>query len=207
MDVSSPQSVVLSAAEGPVLRVLAGTTKPLNGREIARLSGTSANGAWKALRKLVEHGLVIEDPVGGSTVLYTLNRDHLAAEPVIALTRLRSLLLEKLTETITDWELQPVHASVFGSAARGDGTTESDVDILIIRPKAIDEEDEAWRAQVDDLSDAIYRWTGNHAGVADISERELPRLRKERPAVITDVMEDGIALVGKPASTIFRTRS
>ena len=58
MNLTAPSSVLLSTADGPILGVLAGTTRALSGREVARLSGLSANGAWKALRRLVEHGLV-----------------------------------------------------------------------------------------------------------------------------------------------------
>lgn len=207
MDLASPHSVLLSPAEGPILGVLAGTTRPLNGREVARLSGVSVNGSWKALQRLVSHGLVREESAGGNTVLYTLNREHLAAEPAIALTRLRSLLIDKIKGTFGLWEIKPIHASLFGSAARGDGDIQSDVDILVIRPKHVDDEDETWRTQVDRLSEAIYRWTGNHAGIADLSERELPRLRRERPAVLADVVEDGITLYGDTPSSAFRRRS
>jgi predicted nucleotidyltransferase len=34
-----------------------------------------------------------------------------------------------------------MHASLFGSAARGDGVPESDIDLLIIRPERVDAED------------------------------------------------------------------
>ena len=77
--------------------MLAGTTRPLGGREVARLAGVSQNGAWRALRRLVDQGVVIEQPAGGRTILHTLNREHLAAGPIIiTLTRLRSILIERL---------------------------------------------------------------------------------------------------------------
>ena len=36
----------------------------------------------------------------------------------------------------------PRSVPLFGSAARGDGDTASDIDILVIRPRDVDEEDE-----------------------------------------------------------------
>jgi predicted nucleotidyltransferase len=206
MDLSSPYAAVLSPAEGPILAVLAGTTKALSGREVARLSGVSVNGAWKALQRLAEHGLVNEEPAGGRTTLYSLNRDHLAAEAIISLTRLRSSLVSRIKEQLASWEIQPVHASLFGSAARGDGDTASDIDIFVVRPKGVDEEDTKWRSQLDELADAVRSWTGNHAGISEIPGSELARLRRERPPVAEDVERDGITLFGEPASTLLRRR-
>jgi predicted nucleotidyltransferase len=186
--------------------VLAGTTKALSGREVARLSGVSVNGAWKALQRLAEHGLVKEEPAGGKTTLYTLNREHLAAEAILTLTRLRSILISRIKEELASWEIQPAHASLFGSAARGDGDTASDVDIFIVRPKGVDEEDAQWRSQLNELADAVRSWTGNHAGISEVPERELARLRRERPRVVQDVERDGITVFGEPASTLLRKR-
>lgn len=206
MNLSLPYTVALPKTDGQVLSALAGTTKPLGGREVARIAGVSQNGAWKALRRLVDQGVVIEEPAGGRALLYTLNRDHLAADPIIALTRLRSILIARLKEEVAGWEVPPIHASVFGSAARGDGDTESDIDILIVRPRDVAEEDDQWRSQIDSLATSVHSWTGNHAGIAEIPERDLSRLRRERPAVIEDVVADGIGLVGDEPSTLFRRR-
>ncbi|MBA2528107.1 MAG: nucleotidyltransferase domain-containing protein [Pyrinomonadaceae bacterium] len=206
VDLAFPYTAALSKTDGKVLSVLAGTTRPLGGREVARLAGVSQNGAWGALRRLVGQGVVIEQPAGGRSMLYTLNRDHIAAEPIIALTRLRSILIERLKEHLAGWEVQPIHASIFGSAARGDGDTESDIDILVIRPRDVEEDDDRWRSQIDSLAGAIHPWTGNHAGIAEISVRDLARLRRERPTVIESVNADGITLLGDEPSRLFRRR-
>jgi hypothetical protein len=206
VNLSFPYTVALSKTDGAVLSVLAGTTRHLGGREVARLAGVSQNGAWRALRRLVDQGVVIEQAAGGRSMLYTLNRDHLAAQPIITLTRLRSILIERLKERLGGWEVQPIHASIFGSAARGDGDTESDIDVLVIRPRDVEEEDERWRSQIDSLAGAIHSWTGNHAGIAEISERDLARLRRERPPVIENVDAEGITLIGDEPSSLFRRR-
>src|SRR6266536_956732 len=139
-------------------------------------------------------------------MLFPLNRDHLAAHPTIAPTRLLSNLIERLEEPLAACEVQAIHASIFGSAARGDGDTESDIDILVIRPRGVEEEDERWRSQINSLAAAIHSWTGNHAGIAEISERDLARLRRERPRVIRNVEVDGITLIGDEPSSLFRRR-
>lgn len=154
----------------------------------------------------MEQGVVIEQPAGGRSLLYTLNRDHIAAGAIITLTRLRPLLIERIRERVAGWEVQPVHASIFGSAARGDGDTESDVDMLVIRPKSVEEEDKRWRSQINALAADVHSWTGNHAGIAEISERDLARLRRERPPVVKSVEADAITLAGDEPSTLFRRR-
>ncbi len=206
VDLSLPFAAALSKTDGQVLSVLAETTRPLGGREVARLAAVSQNGAWKALRRLVDQGVVIEQPAGGRSMLYTLNRDHIAAEPIITLTRLRSILIERLKEHLVGWEVQPIHASMFGSAARGDGDTASDIDLFVIRPRDVEEEDERWRSQIDALAAAVHSWTGNHAGIAEIPERDLARLRRERPPVVENVTADGITLMGDEPSSLFRRR-
>lgn len=206
VDLSAPYSAALSRTDGQVLSVLAGTTAPLGGREVGRLAGISQNGAWRALRRLVSQGVVIEQPAGGRSLLYTLNRDHLAAEAIITLTRLRSILIERITERVAGWEVQPIHASIFGSAARGDGDTKSDLDILVIRPRDVEEEAARWRSQINSLAADVHSWSGNHAGIAEISERDLARLRRERPPVVTSVEADAITLTGDEPSTLFRRR-
>jgi predicted nucleotidyltransferase len=95
-----------------------------------------------------------------------------------------------------------LHASLFGSAARGDGGLSSDIDLFIVRPAGIDTDDRAWRGQVEGLAESVRRWTGNHAGIAEISESELPRLRRDRPPVVVKVGADAIDLAGEPARQI-----
>lgn len=203
MNLSAPYAGLLPRTEGQVLLALARTSKPLSGREVARLAGTSPNGAWTTLRRLVDHGLVTQQEAGRRTLLYTLNRDHLAAEAVLALVNLRSRLADRLRALIDAWTITPLHASVFGSAARGDGDTASDVDLFLVRPSGVDEDDKQWRAQMNELAEAVLRWTGNHAGISDISGEDVERLGTERPPIVSDLERDAIVLCGPPPNSLF----
>jgi DNA-binding transcriptional ArsR family regulator len=98
VNLAAPYLVVLSASEGAALAALARTTSPLSGRQVARLGGGSSSSVARALKRLVEHGLVDMQVAGaGAALLYTLNRDHLAAEPVLALLGMRRTLARRLT--------------------------------------------------------------------------------------------------------------
>jgi predicted nucleotidyltransferase len=192
--------------EGEALVVLAGTTAPLTGRQIARLArrGTSPS-VSAALDRLVEQGLVHRQHAGRA-YLHTLNRDHIAAPAVELLAGLRTELLRRLRDTLARWQPAPVHASMFGSTARGDGDTGSDIDLLVVRPREVDEEDTAWRAQLEALGEFVHAWTGNHAGVAELGEAELANLRRKPPPILSDLRSDGIDLAGLPLRTLFKER-
>ena len=196
MDVSKPFTALSPSVDVDVLVALAGSSTPRSGREVARRADRSKTGVKHVLDRLVDHGLV-DRLEAGSTLLYSLNRDHLLAPAVEQMASARAEMIRRLREEIGDWELPAVHASLFGSAARGQGDTRSDIDLLVVRPADIDPEDETWRAQIDTLAGSVRRWTGNHAGIAEISEGELPRLRKERPPVLEEVRRDAVDLAGQ----------
>ncbi|HYB22358.1 MAG TPA: nucleotidyltransferase domain-containing protein, partial [Solirubrobacteraceae bacterium] len=148
MDLSQPYTAICPSLEGPVLDVLAHTTRPLTGREVARLARRgSERGVRLVLNRLVAHGVVSAQEAGPS-LLFVLNRDHVAASVVEGLIRLRAELFERIRRDIEGWAMQPVHASVFGSAARGDGHTDSDIDMLIVRSDPVAEDDPLWRDQL-----------------------------------------------------------
>lgn len=203
MDVSKPFTAISPSVDADVLVVLAGSTKPRSGRELARRAGRSNTGVQHVLDRLVEHGLVSREEVG-RTFLYELNRDHLLAPTVEQMAGARAELVRRLRDAIDGWETPPVHASLFGSAARGDGDASSDIDLLVVRPADVGPDDAHWRGQVDELADLVRRWTGNNAGIAEVSEDELPRLRKDRPPVVEEVSEDAVDLAGEATRTLLR---
>lgn len=196
MNVSKPLAAISPGVDADVLVVLAGSTKPRSGRELSRRAGRSNTGVQHVLDRLVEHGLVNREEVG-RTFLYELNRDHLLAPTVEQMAGVRAELVRRLRDAIDGWEVPPVHASLFGSAARGDGDASSDIDLLVVRPADVDPDDVRWRGQIDGLAGLVRRWTGNNAGIAEVSEGELPRLRKDRPPVVEEVSEDAVDLAGE----------
>ena len=197
MDVSNGLSVVTPTLDAWVLRAIVQTTRPLSGRQIARLvEHGSLGGVQKALARLVEQGIVLADAHPSAT-FFTLNRDHLAAKPVIELAQLTTTLVERLVGSIESWVVQPQHAHLFGSAARQDGDTSSDVDILLVHTESRQQPSRAWAQQVDDLATKIQQWTGNNAGILDISAVDLDRMRANKEAILDSWQRDGILLAGQ----------
>lgn len=199
MELSAPYTVVLSDNQGSVLSVLAGTSRPLSGREIARLSGRPNSTVARLLQRLAEHGLVLVQEAGaGAALLYSLNREHLAADPVVGLVSLKKTLIDRLKVELSAWATPPLHASLFGSAARSDGDVKSDIDLFLVRSDDVGVEDIQWRLQLDHLPGLVLRWTGNHVGITEVSKGDVERLEREQPPVVPELVRDAITLYGAP---------
>lgn len=202
MDISRPWAPIRSPIDMEVVLVLRGTTRPLTGREVARLVRAGSQPAVNAaLRRLAEEGLVHAEEAGNA-YLYTFNREHLAAPALELLADIRSELERRLRAEIAEWEIVPAHVSIFGSAARGDGDTRSDIDVFVVRPARVPEDDARWRAQLERLSDRVYAWTGNHVGLSEVSATDIRRLRRERPPVVEELRRDAITLAGAPPNEL-----
>lgn len=197
MNVSRPYAAICPTLDSEVLAVLAGTSRPLTGREVARLTGrTSHRGVADVLNRLVEHG-VVKRQEAGRALLFTLNREHLATPAVEILADMRAELLRRIHNLVDAWKTKAVHLSIFGSMARGDGATQSDIDLFVVRPDRIPDDDPRWRKQLDDLAEHIERWTGNRASIAETAESEIePLLDEDRP-IVTELRTDAITVHGQ----------
>ena len=206
MNLSSPIVSVIPGASGEVLVILARTSEELTGNVIAALADgkVSQTGANKALKKLVASGLVLGRPAGRS-ILYSLNRDHVAARSIIELSELRSALMTRITERVTGWHDQPVAVALFGSTARGQGTSSSDIDLLVIRPDGIDQEHSVWVTQVMELTDAVRRWSGNACEILEYAEDEFASLVLAGDTLVENLRTDAVGLIGKPPRELTRT--
>ena len=160
------------------------------------LTGRSSHsGVLDVLHRLTEHGLVTRVELNRA-FLFALNRDHLATPAVLALAGLRRALFDHIERELGTWEIAPVHVSLFGSTARGDGDTHSDIDLFIVRPETVAAEDPCWAEQLDELRDKIQRWTGNRAAMHQKSETELAQLQAEGRPILATLHSDAIVLSG-----------
>jgi hypothetical protein len=173
-------------------------------REIAHaLSGRSFEGVRKSLDRLVGQGIVNREPAGNA-LMHRLNREHVGAAAVIVLAGMRSELWHRLRTALAEWDPPAVHASVFGSAARGDGTAASDIDVFIVRPHAVSGDDSRWRDQVDTAIRHLHAWSGNPVSTVEQDEQELRELLAAAapPRIIEELRRDGIDVAGVPIRTL-----
>lgn len=100
-------------------------------RELARLTGTSAGTLHKELSKLTKGGVLRRQEVGNQ-VRYGANRDCPVFEELASILRKTTGLADVLADALSDVEKQIDLAFVFGSLARGDQNSNSDVDMMVV---------------------------------------------------------------------------
>lgn len=100
-------------------------------RELARLTGTSAGTLHKELSKLTKGGVLRRQEVGNQ-VRYGANRDCPVFEELASILRKTTGLVDVLADALSGVEKQIDLAFVFGSLARGDQDSNSDVDMMVV---------------------------------------------------------------------------
>ncbi len=131
-----------------------------------------------------------------------LNRNHLAAGPVLALAGLRGELIRRLRERLSAWP-NLLGAWLFGSVARGEADSDSDVDLLIV---ADDLQSPDLHERVSILQTEVRSWTGNDLQLVEHSQSSWRKLVRAKNPLVEQIRLDGIALAGDTASLLGRQR-
>jgi hypothetical protein len=157
--------------------------------------GTPA-GIRRALERLSLHGVCQREELGGRT-LYSLNYEHVMYPAIRRALDCSNQFVKDLRTKLSKWEIPPLSAVLFGSAARRDGDIESDIDILLVRPFLRSGEQQRWWApQVHDLRSQVQIWTGNHLQAVDWSRQQLRQVGARQEALLDEIEADGIHLHG-----------
>lgn len=202
MDLSRPYSSIAATVDGDVLVALWRMTRPSTGRHVARLVQRGSQPAVNAaLDRLVRQGLV-ERTSAPPALLYTLNREHVGYPAVEALAGMRSELLRRLRERFASWDVPALHASMFGSAARADGGIDSGVDLVVVRPRHVEEDEPRWQQQVSALRRAVSAWTGNAASIVELAEEAVTDVVARQPVALASWRDDAVELAGRPVAEL-----
>ncbi|GAA2229232.1 nucleotidyltransferase domain-containing protein [Herbiconiux moechotypicola] len=195
MELQSPFRVVTAGVDGDVLGALAQADVEHTVAEVHARIGRSTEGVRRSLDRLASQGIVQRLRIGRSTA-YRLNRDHLAAPAILELAELSATLIARITESMRGWAAPPVFAAIFGSTARRDMRTDSDIDLLMITD---DPTSALWEGQVGDLAGAVERWTGNDVRPLVLSTSEATDAAAKVP-VLREVLAEGIPVYGERAA-------
>lgn len=227
MDLTDPTRAVTPTLDGPVLAALARVGKPLTAGEVAAQTPRGSEiGVRKCLARLVEQGIVSATEMGRNRV-HELNREHLGAPVAGLLAGLRLELWNRFRKTLGTWNPKPVYGCVFGSAARGDGDAQSDIDLLLVHAPLPGENDPRrrsgglepvagfpaefmavqlterqlakWRRQVDQLRGLVRGWTGNPLQVLEMSTFRWADQRRRQSALFVEISRDAVEIVGGPS--------
>ncbi|MEO6712045.1 MAG: nucleotidyltransferase domain-containing protein [Mycobacteriales bacterium] len=228
MNLSDPTRAITATLDGTVLSVLAAAGRPLTVSEVAAKAARGSEiGLRRAIARLIDQGIVRATEVGRNRV-HELNRDHIAAPAAEILRDLRLELWRRLRTELATWRQEPVFGCVFGSAARGDGDDNSDIDLLLVHTPLRGEQpsrktddgalmqfvrevtatqtakrftppdSDLWHEQVDRLRDLVHRWTGNPLQVVDLSFYEWSDPSDDLLKLLTEVRRDGIEVARTP---------
>jgi len=200
MNLSEPLDGLTTAVEAAVLRVLARANAGFSGRQVHALAGIgSTSSVHRALASLVRVGVVTAEP-NPPAIIYRANREHVLW-PVIELgLSARSRALDSIrrffVENVPDEVVQKsrMTAVVYGSVARRDSTLDSDIDLFLVFPDAIDPEaraDFTYR-----LAEQVHQVTGNEAQIFSVERSELVRRIADDDPLIVNVLRDGIVVFG-----------
>lgn len=202
MDFGRPIATVVPSLDGAVLQVLASADRGLSGRQVHALAGAgSVAGVRLVLQRLAATGLVHVTEAGNS-LLYTLNRKHLAAQSVELLAGLRTTFVASLRAEIAAWSLPPVHAGLYGAAARGDGDGDSEVEVLLIRPDDVAVDNVLWERQAAGLLRTVVDMTGNAAQCYELDLTELAAHVATGEPVVDRWVDEAVGLHGPGLTTL-----
>lgn len=200
MRLHKPFEAITPTLDGDVLLVLARAEASFTGGQLARMiPDASEDGVRRAAQRLVTQGIVLMERVGQAHN-YSLNRKHLVAEPVIAIAKARETLATRVHDRVTAWMEQPNVVVLFGSAARGQMSRDSDIDLLVVGQGT-----ERWDDQLLDLELAVRQWTGNDARLLVMRSDDIDTGLGIEP-VLDDITREGQVLWG-PAGWLHERRA
>lgn len=208
MDLGNPSSSILGGVSGAVLTVLAKTTLPLTGPTIASISRTrvSRAGVNRVMGDLVESGLV-HAVQAGKAKLYSLNRVHVAAHAIEELASLRETLFQRIRDFVASWSASPASVILFGSTARGEASSHSDIDLLIVRAHDIPIDDPTWSSNLANLASLVQAWSGNGCELLEFSEAEVKQLAQKGEPLVKSIRNEGISLYGHSVTALLGRRA
>lgn len=195
MDFVYPVQAVIPGARGRVLAVLAHTTAELSLSTLARLANVSVAQASRVMPGLVELGLVERREVPPSSQ-FRLVRQNVAAQAVINLAHSRDTALAQLGAEAAALGVPPVSIIVFGSFARGEAGGQSDVDVIVVRPDDVLEDDEMWASSLERWRRSASAITGNPVEILEVGLSEVRSKLSSRAQLWSDVRRDGVAVHG-----------
>ena len=185
-----------------VYRLLVHHPEGMTGRGLGALARTSPFKINQVLRSLVAEG-IIQTIVVGRSHLYRLDRRHVFVQDVILkLIDYEKNFLKNLGEGIVKrLDHQPISVILYGSVARGEEDTESDIDLFLIYS------DETlsvgpFTETRNLLSEWLTRAYGKPVSLRHCSVSDFQRLAREKDPLIRNLIKEGCAIAGSAITEV-----
>lgn len=184
-----------------IIRVLTLLPDGASGRGIASQAGQSPQTALNTLNELEEVHLVFSRAVGRAK-LYTLNSKHwFIADGLIPLWKKLASWLDLLGQFYAEkLPKPPICIIVYGSYARREETSESDLDILFVFDDAV--YDENLLDHILSLSSDVFERFSVSASPKAISQGEFKQAVKKSDGFMRNIFREGRAINGITVSEV-----
>lgn len=143
----------------------------------------------------VELGVVERREVPPSS-LFRLVPEHVASRAILSLARSTDTVLDELGQLARGLPVPPVSIVVFGSFARREATVDSDIDVVVVRPSGVDEDDEQWADSIEQWRTDVRWLTGNPVEVLEVSSDEAASRVAGRSQLWNEIRGDGRVVHG-----------
>lgn len=171
----------------------------ITGRGLARELSMSHATCIRSLDRLVNIGILDRRQVGRSST-YEIAADSVLYKEILKPAfEIESRLLSDLVDNLLKGVKKDIYSAyIFGSVARNEDTTASDVDILVLTKDSGAKNRVREAIELNkEIAYRLYR-VGVTAIVYDLEEFE--RAKKRKSQLIIEVLKDGVPLVGKEVS-------
>jgi len=195
-----------------ILLILKTMSKDLNKwyytRELAKLSKVSLGTVSSEFSKLVKEGL-IEQKVEGQEKYYKLNLANPRTRKLCELfetdkreglfkeNRRLAWILEDFMKRVSEFVPETQSIILFGSAARGQITPKSDIDLLVL---TTDSQEQQFKKLMDSIDKLAGEIGGRHpAKLAPVvmMMKDFEKSIKDKKRFAVDVLKDGVVLFGQ----------
>lgn len=177
-------------------------------RELAKLASVSTWVVSREFSKLVKQGIIKEKKEGRERYFrldistpQTRALSHLfeieRRERLYKTNRRLAWALEELAKRMFDFLPQVQCLLLFGSAARGEMTRTSDVDILVLIPNVSQEMFNQLMKEVDKIARDVTAVYPLNLAPITITMRDFETAVREKKRIAQDVLRDGIVLLGE----------
>lgn len=193
LQLQSPFLAVTSAVDGDVLSVLG--RAPEQWFSILQLSLMVPDRSYAGIRlsvvRLVEQG-IIKVRSAGRRESYCFNASHLVAPAIISIAQAYDRFLQQLREQANNMLPEDVSwSALFGSAARGQMSPDSDIDLFVLAQRETD----AVHDRLEELSVKVRAWTGNECNPLIVSVENLHTWGDA--SVYGEISRDAITISGE----------